>query len=129
MYEKDIYKANMNIAIKTDEAIVQSSKSFNSLVNSMRQRQPQLMSYIDAVDQLDIAEGLKELLLTYGFRLELLESMSSNDLAEMLGIDKYIAEIIIHSMNVNTRLCMLLKITAFILCLTYPKSPALLQVT
>ena len=89
----------MSIAIKTDNAIIQSSKSFNSLLNSMRQRQPHLISYIDAVDQLDIAEGLKELLLAYGFRLELLESMSSNDLAEILGIDEYIARIIIQSVN------------------------------
>ena len=85
----------MSIAIKTDNAIIQSSKSFNSLLNSMRQRQPQLIRYIDAVDQLDIAEGLKELLLLYSIRLELLESMSSNDLAEILGIDEYIARIII----------------------------------
>jgi len=90
----------MSIAIKTDDAIVQS-KSFNSLLNSMRQRQPQLISYLDAVDQLDIAEGLKELLLAYGFRLELLKRMSSNDLADILGIDKYVAEIIIHSVNLS----------------------------
>lgn len=88
----------MSIAIKTDNAIIQS-KSFNSLLNSMRQRQPQLIRYIDAVDQLDIAEGLKELLLLYGFRLELLENMSSSDLAEILGIDEYIARIVIHSVN------------------------------
>ena len=89
----------MSIAIKTDNVIIQSSKSFNSLLNSMRQRQPQLIRYIDAVDQLDIAEGLKELLLLYSIRLELLESMSSNDLAEILGIDEYIARIIIQSIN------------------------------
>ena len=90
----------MSIAIKTDNAIIQSSKSFNSLLNSMRQRQPHLISDIDAVrNKLDIAEGLKELLLAYGFRLELLESMSSNDLAEILGIDEYIARIIIQSVN------------------------------
>jgi hypothetical protein len=65
----------------------------------MRQQQPQLISYIDAVDQLDIADGLKELLLAYGFRIELLKSMSSNDVAEILGIDKYIARIIINSVN------------------------------
>jgi hypothetical protein len=47
----------MSIAVKTDEVIVQS-KSFNSLLNLMRQRQPQLMSYIDAIDQLEIAEGI-----------------------------------------------------------------------
>ena len=88
----------MSIAIKTGNAIIQS-KSFNSLLNLMRQQQPQLISYIDAVDQLDIADGLKELLLAYGFRLELLKSMSSNDLAEILGVDKYIARIIINSVN------------------------------
>jgi hypothetical protein len=88
----------MSIAIKTDNVIIQS-KSFNSLLNLMQQQQPQLISYIDAVDQLDIADGLKELLLAYGFRIELLKSMSSNDLAEILGIDKYIARIIIDSVN------------------------------
>jgi hypothetical protein len=88
----------MSIAIKTDNAITQS-ESFNSLLNSMRQRQPQLISYIDAVDQLAIADGLKELLLAYSFRIELLKSMSSNDLAEILGIDKYIARIIINSVK------------------------------
>jgi hypothetical protein len=88
----------MSIAIETDNVIIQS-KSFNSLLNSMRQQQPQLISYIDAVDQLDIADGLKELLLAYSFRIELLKSMSSNDLAEILGIDKYIARIIIDSVN------------------------------
>ena len=87
--------------IKTDKAIVQSSKSFNSLLNSMRQQQPHLMRYIDTVDQLGIAEGLKELLLTYCFKLELLRSMSSNDLAEILGIDKYIARIIINAASLS----------------------------
>ena len=90
----------LSTVIKTDNSNVQST-SFNSLLNSMRQRQPHLASYLDAVDQLDIAEGLKELLLTYGFRLELLKSMSSNDLAEILGIDKYIASIIINSVNIG----------------------------
>ena len=92
----------MSIAIKIDNSTVRSTcTSFNSLLNSMQQRQPQLAGYLDAVDQLDIAEGLKELLLTYGFRLELLKSMSSNELAEILGIDNYIASIIIHSVNLS----------------------------
>src|SRR4051812_28850449 len=91
----------MSIAVKIDNSTIQSSKSFNSLLNSMRQQQPQLTSHIDAVDQLDIAEGLKGLLLIYGLKLELLESMSSNDFAEILGIDKYIASIIINSVNLS----------------------------
>jgi hypothetical protein len=88
----------MSIAIKIDNTALRP-KSFNSLLNSMRQQQPQLAGYLDAVDQLDIAEGLKELLLLYGFRLELLKGMSSNDLSEILGTDEYIARIIIHSVN------------------------------
>jgi hypothetical protein len=50
-------------------------------------------------DQLDIAEGLKELLIANSFTLELLQSISSNDLAQILGIDEYVAKIIIHSTN------------------------------
>jgi hypothetical protein len=88
----------MSIVIKTDNVIIQS-KSFNSILNLMRQQQPQLINYIDAVDQLDIADGLKELLLAYGFRIELLKSMSSNEVADILGIDKYRAWIIINSVN------------------------------
>ena len=65
----------------------------------MRQRQTQLAGYLDAVEQLNIADDLKELLLLYGLKLELLESISSNNLAEILGIDRYIAEIIIHSVT------------------------------
>jgi excinuclease UvrABC nuclease subunit len=56
---------------------------------------------MDAIDQLDIAEALKELLLTHVFTLERLKSVSANDLAEILGIDKYIAGIIIHSVNLS----------------------------
>jgi hypothetical protein len=46
------------------------------------------------INQLDIADGLKELLLSHGFTLELVLSMTSNDLAEIVGIDKCIAMII-----------------------------------
>jgi hypothetical protein len=87
----------LSIIVKNDKEIVQSSKSFNSLLSTILQQQPQLLSYIDSVDQLDVAEGLKELLLTYSFKLELLQSMSSSVLGEILGIDKYVARIIINS--------------------------------
>ena len=47
-----------------------------------------------AINSLDIADGLKELLTEHGFTLEELLNISSSELAESLGIDKYIAQII-----------------------------------
>ena len=87
----------MSTIVKSGKAIVQSSNSFNSLLNSIRQESPLISGIDDAIDKLDLADGLKKLLLTYGFTLELLLTMSSNDLAEILGIDKYVADIIINS--------------------------------
>ena len=87
----------MSIIIKTEKAIAQP-KSFNSLLDSVRQQQS-LTNDIHIFDQLDIAEGLKELLIIHNFRLELLQRTSPNDLAQILGIDEYIARIIIQSVN------------------------------
>jgi hypothetical protein len=47
-----------------------------------------------AISSLDIADGLKELLIEHGFTLEELSHIPSSELAELLGIDKYIAQII-----------------------------------
>jgi hypothetical protein len=47
-----------------------------------------------AINFLDIADGLKELLIKHGFTLEELSYIPSSELAEILGIDKYIAQII-----------------------------------
>ena len=89
----------MSITAESDKLIVQSSNSFNLLLSSIPQRRQSLpsISDVDNIDQLGVAEGLKELLLTCGLTLELLQNMSSNDLAETLGIDKYVARIIINS--------------------------------
>jgi hypothetical protein len=46
------------------------------------------------INSLDIADGLKELLIKYGFTLELLSTMSYSELAEILGINVYVAKII-----------------------------------
>jgi hypothetical protein len=46
------------------------------------------------INSLDIADGLKELLTKNGFTLEVLLNTSSSEIAEFLGIDKYVAEII-----------------------------------
>ena len=50
-------------------------------------------SHSMSINSLEIADGLKELLIKYGFKLEEL-TMPSSDLAEFLGIDLYIAKII-----------------------------------
>jgi hypothetical protein len=46
------------------------------------------------INLLDIADGLKDLLIKYRFTLEQLLTMSSSELSEILGIDEYIARII-----------------------------------
>ena len=46
------------------------------------------------INSLDIADGLKELLNKYGFTLNELLNMPSSELAEFIGIDKYVAQII-----------------------------------
>lgn len=46
------------------------------------------------INSLDIADGLKELLIKYRYTLEELSSISFSKLAEFLGIDLYVARII-----------------------------------
>jgi hypothetical protein len=48
----------------------------------------------DLVNKLDIADGLKELLINKGLTLKLLLNASASDLAKVLGIDEYIAKIV-----------------------------------
>ena len=50
-----------------------------------------------AINSLDIADGLKKLLTKYGFTLDELLNMPSSELAEFLGIDKYVAQIVCHA--------------------------------
>jgi hypothetical protein len=46
------------------------------------------------INSLDIADCLKELLIKYRYTLEELSNISSSELAEYLGIDRYVAKII-----------------------------------
>jgi hypothetical protein len=46
------------------------------------------------INSLYIADGLKELIIKNGFTLEVLLNTSSSEIAEFLGIDQYVAEII-----------------------------------
>ena len=51
------------------------------------------VKYSDILE-LEIADGLKELLMDYGFTRRRILKIQSSDLASMLGIDDYIAKII-----------------------------------
>jgi len=49
----------------------------------------------NVINHLDIAEGLKDALVRYGFKLDSLLIMQPNNLAQILGIDEYVAKLII----------------------------------
>ena len=48
----------------------------------------------DIINQLDVADGLKELLINNGFTPRLLLKTSTSELAKNLGIDEYIAKLV-----------------------------------
>jgi hypothetical protein len=52
------------------------------------------LAVTDFINQLDIADGLKELLLSRGFTLESLLNASTSDFAKILGIDEYVAKLV-----------------------------------
>jgi len=53
----------------------------------------------DLINQLDIADGLKELLLSSSFTLKSLLSASVSDLAKTLGIDDHVAKLVSDAVN------------------------------
>ena len=79
-----------NTASSYSDSLLQNQKS------KMNNNENNTYSYPDnvTINPLDIADGLKELLIRYGFTLEELSHIPSSELAESLGIDKYIAQII-----------------------------------
>jgi hypothetical protein len=54
----------------------------------------QRLKAMDLINQLEIADGLKHLLLTRDFSLKSLLNTSVSDLAKTLGIDEYVAKIV-----------------------------------
>ena len=51
------------------------------------------------INQLDIADGLKELLLNSGFTLKSLLNASVSDLAKTLDIDEHVAKLVSNAVN------------------------------
>jgi hypothetical protein len=66
-----------------------------SVLNDIKQK----LMVIDLINQLDIADGLKELLISSGFTLKSLLNTSTSDFALVLGIDHYVAKIISDAVN------------------------------
>src|SRR5215831_14977969 len=48
----------------------------------------------DLINQLDIADGLKGLLISSDFTLKSLQNTSASDFAKILGIDEYVAKLL-----------------------------------
>lgn len=89
----------MSIIAKSNEVNPQSSSLLRSSLDSMRY-EFEIADILD-IRHLDIAEGLKELLIAHGITLELLLEMSSNELVEIFGFDQYVANIILNSAKIT----------------------------
>ncbi len=53
----------------------------------------------DLINQLEIADGLKELVINNGFTLKSLLNTSTSDFAKILGIDEYVAKLLSDAVN------------------------------
>jgi hypothetical protein len=53
----------------------------------------------DLINQLDIADGLKELLMGSSFTLKSLLNASASDFAKILSIDEYVAKLVSDAVN------------------------------
>jgi hypothetical protein len=75
---------------------ISSSQSLLQNQGSGRSNNKKIHNYSNniAINSLEIADGLKELLTKYDFTLNELLSIPTTELAELLGIDRYIAQII-----------------------------------
>ncbi len=71
----------------------------NITLQSIKQRQ----TTTTLVNQLDIPEGLKELIIGHGFTLDLLLGLQPTDLAQTLGIDNDVAKMIINASRRNVK--------------------------
>jgi hypothetical protein len=82
-----------NNTISSSQSLLQNQGSGRSNNNN---RNKKIHNYSDniAINSLEIADGLKELLTKYDFTLNELLSIPTTELAEFLGIDRYIAQII-----------------------------------
>ena len=71
----------------------------NITLQSIKQRQ----TTTALINQLDIPEGLKELIISHGFTLDLLLGLQPTDLAQTFGIDNDVAKMIINATRRNVK--------------------------
>ena len=57
------------------------------------------MDYRNLINQMEIADGLKELLISNGFTVKSLLNTSVSDFAKILGIDEYVGKILSDAVN------------------------------
>jgi hypothetical protein len=74
---------------------VNESSGDDSYHSSALQRLQERLLVRNFTNRLEIADGLKQLLLTKDFTFKSLLDATTSDLAEILGIDEYVANIII----------------------------------
>lgn len=77
----------MNTTVAENEVDVHYS---HSVLQSIKEK----LIAADMINQLDVADALKELLISNGFTLRLLLKTSAPELAKILGIDEYIAKLV-----------------------------------
>ena len=53
----------------------------------------------DLINQMEIADGLKELLISTGFTVKSLLNTSASEFAKILGIDEYVGKILSDAVN------------------------------
>jgi hypothetical protein len=53
----------------------------------------------DLINQMEIADGLKELLISTGFTVKSLLNTSASDFAKTLGIDDYVGKLLSDAVN------------------------------
>ena len=53
----------------------------------------------DLINQMEIADGLKELLISTGFTVKSLLNSSASDFAKILGIDEYVGKLLSDAVN------------------------------
>ena len=58
---------------------------------------------IELINQMEVADGLKELLISTGFTVKSLLSTSASDFAKILGIDEYVGQLLSNAVKaINT---------------------------
>ena len=87
--------------IKIDELIQKplSFKNLTNIINKYIKNETKQKSKGEIIDNLDLPDGLKELLNSHGFTTEQLLNMKSNDIADTLGIDQDAARVIVDAVK------------------------------